>query len=492
MPTFEQIIRKAEDDLAEARVKLRNINAGIAAMRARPAAEKRSATPDELVELRQLEGSAELAALRVSRAERDLAGWVEEKKRDDQDTINCREVPGTGAPELKARSRVWVGGEPRTYSRDTAMTEDAPSFFRDMFAAEVRGDYNARDRLARHAREAKAEGEMSSRALATGGLAGLVPPQYLIEDYAPVLRAGRPAANLIRREQIPATGMVFQVPRGTTGASVGVQATENSTISTTDEVWSNVQVPVCTIAGYAPVSRQSLERGTPGIDAIIFRDLIGAYAAAQDAQVLSGSGSSGQMLGILSTSGVNQATAFTAAATATTFTSKLAGAIAAIAGGGATIRPRAIVMHPRRWGWWSTQVDTAGRPLVSSEGAGPWNASGVNTDPGGSGATSNTDGANVVGYLQGLPVITDANIPTNVGSGPEDQVIVLDNEASILWEDGSGLPATMAFEQTAATALTVTLVAYGYSAFTAGRYPTAVSVIGGNAAAGSGLVAVSY
>jgi hypothetical protein len=41
--------------------------------------------------------------------------------------------------------------------------------------------------------------------------------------------------------------------------------------------------------------------------------------------------------------------------------------------------------------------------------------------------------------------------------------------------------------------LTVKLVAYGYIAFTAGRYPTAVGVVGGNAGtAGFGLAAPQF
>jgi two-component sensor histidine kinase len=89
-------------------------------------------------------------------------------------------------------------------------------------------------------------------------------------------------------------------------------------------------------------------------------------------------------------------------------------------------------------------------------------------------------------------VITDANLPTSVGTGPEDVVIVARRADLLLWEDGDGTPTELRFEQTLGTQLTVELVAYGYAAFTAGRYPTAVGTIGGNATIGNGLVAPTF
>ena len=90
---------------------------------------------------------------------------------------------------------------------------------------------------------------------------------------------------------LPDQGMSLILPRGTTGVSAAIQATENSSVSSTDEVWANVTLPVATIAGQQIVSRQSLERGTPGLDQLIYMDLAGAYAAALDTQLLTGSGS---------------------------------------------------------------------------------------------------------------------------------------------------------------------------------------------------------
>jgi hypothetical protein len=126
---------------------------------------------------------------------------------------------------------------------------------------------------------------------------------------------------------------------------------------------------------------------------------------------------------------------------------------------------------------------------VVPNGNGPMNALGVFEVP------IDTVSAVPVGQFQGLPVITDASFPTSVGTGPEDQTIVLRREDSILWEDtaNAGLPKQLRFEQTLGGQLTVKLVAYNYAAFTAGRYPTSVGVVGGNAgSAGFGTVAPTF
>ena len=373
------------------------------------------------------------------------------------------------------------------------------SFFGDAFNASVGGDYDARQRIERHSAEVRVHGEMPAgeeHATTTTSYAGLVVPQYLVDYAALVLRNGRPLANAITKLPLPSQGTTFQVPRGTTGASEAIQATENASVSSTDEVWANVTLTMATIAGQQDVSRQSIERGTPGIDELIYTDLAGAYAAQLDSQIISGSGASGQLLGILNTASINAATLFGAAPTAANFTSKLAGQIAAIAGAGTAIQPRIIVMHPRRWGWLQSLSDSTGRPLAVAQPMGPFNAAGLIALPGG----YSGDGPSIGGPTQfvgmlanGLPVLTDANIPITVGTNSEDVVLVLDTQQILLWEDGDGMPRRPRFEQTLGNQLTVKLVAYGYSAFTAGRYPAAVGKIGGlDSTATFGLVAPTF
>ncbi len=129
------------------------------------------------------------------------------------------------------------------------------SYFGDLFRSQVLHDVNASQRIAQHAEE---------RATGTGAYAGLVVPQYLIDQAALIARAGRPFANSVTSLELPEQGMSLLLPRETTGSSAAVQTAENTAVSSTDEVWANVTLPVATIAGQATPSRQSLERGAPG------------------------------------------------------------------------------------------------------------------------------------------------------------------------------------------------------------------------------------
>lgn len=423
---------------------------------------------------------------KIEAAERRQAVLAEAEKR----AKIADEVEARDSGKSEHRPATKVTSEERTYTREKDIA-GRTSFFRDAFLSQVVGDTSARARLDRHAREVEVEGEIQTRATTTGSYAGLVVPQYLVDLAANVLRNGRPMANACTRLPLPDQGMSFIVPRATTGVSAASQATENTAVSNTDQVWANTTVPVATIAGQQVVSRQSLERGTPGIDQLIYADLAAAYAAELDRQIFVGTGASGQLTGINGQSGINTATAFGGAVTTTNFYSKLAGQIAAVAGAGTAVQPSLIVMAPRRWGWLTLQVDTAGRPLVTPVVNGLFNSVGVNSMPGGHGSEGDPTslGYNIVGYLHGLPVTTDANVPTNIGTPAEDLVFVFDQRMALLFEDGDGMPRQLRFEQTQGNNLSVILAAYNYVAFTAGRYPAAFGRVGGaDTVAAQGLV----
>lgn len=388
-----------------------------------------------------------------------------------------------------------VTSEPAVYSRESAR-RDGVSFVRDLFYYQNgMGMGEIADRLGRHEREMRPV--LQQRAVATTVAGSLVVPQYLPDLVALPVRNGRPAANLIPSVDLPVAGMSLTLPRITTGLTVAAQATQNTGVSNTDSAVTDLTVPVVTAAGQQDLSRQLIERGQ-GVDELIFRDLASAYAAELDRQVIAGTGTGGTALGLQLTSGITQATAFTAAATAVTFYSKTAGMVASLAGVGAGITPAVWLMHPRRWGWLTAQVDSSNRPLVVPLANGPYNATALNLAPGAYSDDGNQPGdvartVTVVGLLHGLPVVTDANVPTTVGTGPEDLVFLMDNSKHILWENAGGAPEFLKFEQTLGNQLTVKLVAYGYFAFTSGRFPAATGIVGGNAGtAGFGLAAPSF
>jgi len=518
---WAQLIAATRAALDAARADLARAEAGARSILDRASAQNRTnLTAEEDGEVTTYMSARTAARQRVTEAEARLADYERQQGEDQAATdaseqrnpTPAGELVGAGARSGQGNRDQRVGGgarvtsEERTYSRHKSKlgaNNGGASFFRDAYLATERHDWQARERLERHQREMEVEREQGvgaqQRAQTTTTFAGLIVPQYLVDMVALLIRSGRPFANAVTHMELPDEGMQFVIPRGTTGAAVASQTPENTSVQNTDEVWANLTVNVNTIAGQQDVSRQSIERGSPGIDELVYLDLAGAYHAELDRQGLAGTGASNQMLGLQNTSGIYQATAFGAAATATTFWSKMAGIIASIAGTGAGVDPKLIIMHPRRWGWLTSLVDSSGRPLVLPNNQGPFNAIGYNSAPGAygdentsAGGAVDTNGVRVVGFMQGLPIITDANVPTSVGTGPEDLVWVVDTTKIILWEDGDGMPTQLRFEQTLGNQLTVKLVVYGYAAFTAGRYPTAVGQIGGNATVGNGLVAPTF
>lgn len=482
---LDQLIARAQEAIAAKLAARNSIADQLTALRGATA-------PDEaaIEALRASKGAAD-AELDTLKARLDA---LEAEKRSD-DAIRSleSEVHPTGAKrepigwENQTRTK-----EPRTYTRESA--QQGTSFFSDAYRAQHKSDYRAQERLERHMREVEVEEravlESQQRATTTGSFAGLVIPQYLPEMAALVLRNGRPVANVVAKHQLPAQGLSLVIQRGTTGASAAVQATENTAVSSTDEVWADLTVPVRTIAGQQDVSRQSLERGY-AIDELIYTDLAKAYAAALDTQIINGSGASGQILGILNTAGIGAATAFGAAAGAANFSLKVAGAATNVYSAGQGLGPELLVMHPRRWGWLTGLVDGSNRPVVTANTIANFNAAAVGSI---AGETFGSDGTPIAGiHSSGLPVLLDLNIPTTIGTLNEDVVLAIDADELHLWEDGDGMPRQLSFEQTTGGSLTTKLVVYGYAAFTAGRYPGATSKVGGvDTVAGQGLIAPTF
>jgi HK97 family phage major capsid protein len=310
----------------------------------------------------------------------------------------------------------------------------------------------------------------------TANYAGLVVPQYLTQLAAELSRAGRPFADQCTSLPLPDAGMTINISRVTTGSSAAAQASENAAVSETDIDDTLLTADVRTIAAGQQVSRQAVERGT-GIDALIAADMMGAVATVLEDQVLNGSGSSGNMLGLSNISGINSVTYTDASPTAAECYSKVVDGIQQINSNrfaGADL----ICMHPRRLAWFQAETDSSGRPLVVPTQNVPQNALG----------TGPVAGYGVTGAsIAGLPVVTSGKISTAAGSGGNEDVIFIVRRGDMLLFEDAGQPAMVRMDQTAGLNLTVTLVAYQYACFIGGRYPASVSMI-----SGTGLVAPSF
>jgi HK97 family phage major capsid protein len=350
-----------------------------------------------------------------------------------------------------------VKSEARTYS----LQSDA-SFVADAYAAQFSNDFAAKDRLARHMNEERIE----RREVTSSNFAGLVVPQYLTELAAPFARAGRPTADAARKHQLPPAGLTLNISKITTGSAVAAQS-EGATVQNTNMDDTLLTINVNTYAGEQDVSRQAIERGT-GIDSIVMADLVSAYHTTLNTAVVAE---------LLASAG--QTVTYTdASPTVPELYPKLLDAVQKVqttffAG------PNVIIMHPRRLAFILAALDSSNRPLAVPT---PYAMNAVAT-----GAGSVQYGNS--GYsIAGLPVITDATISTAQGAGTNQDTIYVGNLQELhLWEQGSGEPMMLRFEQNQADQLNVTMIVYGYAAFTANRYPNAWAQING-----TGLVTPTF
>lgn len=368
------------------------------------------------------------------------------------------EARNAKAAEMRSQSGLTapavVRSEARTYSKENR----SASFLADAFSAQFNGDYQAKDRLARHMNEERVE----RRDVTSANFAGLIVPQFLTELAAPLARAGRPVADAARKHQLPASGLTISISRVTTGSSTAVQ-TEGAAVSETNMDDTKLDITVQTIAGQQTVSRQALERGT-GVDALVMNDLIRSYHTSLDAAVVAEiQASAGQSV-----------TATDASPTVAELYPKLLDAIQKIQTNYFG-NPNVIVMHPRRLAFILAALDSTNRPLAVPVPQSPMNALAVGD--GGVVRYANS------GYaIAGLPVVTDANVTTAGGAGTNEDVIYIgDTNELHLWEEGDGAPMYLRFDQPKAAELDVLAVVYGYSAFTAARYANAWAKISGTA-----------
>ena len=331
------------------------------------------------------------------------------------------------------------------------------NFFADALNAKT--DPAAAARIQRNSAEMSVELRST-----TGAMGGLVVPQYLVDQFAPVLVSGRPFLSSVTQVPLPEQGMNLTIPRGSTGTSVAAQATENTSVSNTTYVESDLVVPVRTFAGQQVISRQAVERGT-SIATILLQDLFQQYATKVNSSAINGAGTGGDHFGILNTTSVS--TVAWTGTTGASFVSSLHKAIGTIAGA-RYAAPDLIVMHPRRWAWLCAQSDSSNRPLVQIDGPG-FNAVGNGVAAGYGG----------VGSIAGIKVVTDAGMPTNLGAATNEDRVVVTRSADILFMEDAGAPVGLQLEEVLADQLSVRMVTYGASAFTAARYTSASAILTG-------------
>jgi HK97 family phage major capsid protein len=400
----------------------------------------------------------------------EVARALEEVKELDEQIRRHKELEERAAAATESRKAsgievavAEVKSEPRTYA-----PKSEHSFVRDAFAAQFMNDFGASQRLARHMTEERVE----RRDVTSANFAGLIVPQFLTELAAPFARAGRPFLDAARKHALPAEGLVISISKVTTGSATAVQ-TEGAAVQETNIDDTKLDVSIVTVAGQQNVSRQAIERGT-NIDSLVMADLVSAYHTNLDSLFVTTSATS-------LTNTITQVVTYTdASPTVAELYPKIVDCVQRIqtnffAG------PNFILMHPRRLAFILAAVDGQNRPLAVP-------VPNFNGQP----AFASGNGAPVYGNsgytMLGLPIITDANVITNNGVGTDEDVIIVGNtQEAHLFEQGNGEPMMLRFEQPKAAELDVTMIVYGYSAFTANRYPNAFALVGG-----TGLVTPTF
>ena len=402
--------------------------------------------------------SAEIEALR------ERVAKLEDEQRADEAIARLQ---SESTPVGSQRSGVQVGSEPNpVYRRDDLEV----SYFRDLFNA-TRGDDGARRRLT-----AAQETRASTTVAGAGG--EFAPPLWLIEDFVELARPGRITADLIGSETLPAGVASINIPKISAGATVGVTVTQNTTITETNVTTTSVSSGITEITGKQTVSLALLRQSGTPLDRIILGDLAEAYAVMLNTQVISGSAANGQLRGLITAGTAVTFTTTQPAVVSVTavnsFYMKVLQAQSAVASG-RYLPADTIVMHPRRWAWVLGALDGSNRPLVVPSGS--------NSNPVGlSGAPA---AVGYAGEMLGTPVYVDPGIPTNLGTGTnQDVVFVLRKSDLQLWESAV---ETASFDATYADQNSILYRVLGFAAFIPHRHQASVQVIGG-----TGLVAPTF
>lgn len=386
-----------------------------------------------------------------------------------------RQAAADAAVTLTPTASVTVGNEPTTYGRG-----GANSYFLDL-ARLGRGDVQAHARLNRHAVEAGVdlgarggtagafEAHAGSRTDGQGGY--FVPPLWLIDDYIDIARNGRPFANAVTSIPLPGGTDSISLPKIATGTQVGPQS-EGGAVLSVDLTDTSVSAPVRTIAGQMDVSMQLLDQSPIAFDQIVFADLLADYAYRLDQACLTGTGTGDQIKGIDSVSGVNTITYTDATPTIGELYPAFGQALSQIAANRKRQDGVSFWMHPRRWNWLLTQLDSSGRPFIVNTARGP-----VNSLASVGGSVSEGP----VGEILGVPVNLDLSIPTTktagVGtSGTEDVIYAVRTPDVFLFE---GALRTRALFEVLSGTLQVRLQVFNYLAFLPDRLPKAIATISG-------------
>jgi HK97 family phage major capsid protein len=285
------------------------------------------------------------------------------------------------------------------------------------------------------------------------GALGFIPqdaPSFVGDAYAGAARAQATVAAALRVEPLPEDGMDVSIPVFTTGLSAGVQATENTAVTEEENVDAeDKSAAVRTIAGQVVESRQAFERAGGAWDVALAAELGRAVGTVLETQLLTGSGASGQLLGLINVTG-NVDVAFATGTTTQSHVSKIwegYNQLADPAVGFGIADPAAylVIVHTRRFAFLNAGAGSTDAPVKP----------------------------NVPGVL-----VPSASVRTNVGTN-QDEIFVLVRDEVPLYLGPVRITAHEGGDVSGTGQVRV--VSYMYASFQSGRVTRAQAHITGAA-----------
>ena len=334
------------------------------------------------------------------------------------------------------------------------------SFFQDMGRQDRPGPMGqkAQERLRDHTYEYR-----TGLNTTEGGGGAFAPPAHLQALFTEAAHPQRVTANLCRHIPIPHDASQILVPALSSGSGAAVDSSQNASTYESDPVDTFVgsATTTTTIAGKVTASQQVVEMASPAsrVDDVVGADIGAASGALLDAQVIAGTGSSGQMLGLMNVPNVVTVPGG----------DSVWGITEGFTNGCQQMlntryrMPTAAVMHPRRWlAGFANAVTTTGLPLIFPDTSPDARLAGA--------AVGNA----AVGTWHGVPIFLDPQAPTDAGSGEQDYILLLYTPDLLLYES---IPTFEAFRETLAGQLSVVYVARSYAAL-AVKYSTSAVLVG--------------
>jgi hypothetical protein len=364
---------------------------------------------------------------------------VELRETDDRRMAAVRAM--TDLPALPDSSKlpvVQVRSEEMVY-RPPEAGADRRCFFRDLLHAQLDHDPAAVALLERH--------NLQMRAMGTTGTGpGVIPPNWLFEEFAIIAHGARPWADTLRRVGIDNANPVNLGKQVTPGAAI-TATTEGSPAGDGSFNANIITTNPVTYTGKVDVSRQLVDGSNPAIDGIIYADCMGAYNEAVENAVVAA---------FEALTGAGLAATITYPGTAPVYTNLPDCFIDAAA---SVIKrrkapPRVVFMSTGAWAFLSKQKDQQGRPLVTTGEHGPMNAYGLGMA---------TQYAHIAGEVVGLQCIPS-------WAGVDNHIYVVKADDSLLLESST---FNFRYEEVLGPSA-IRLGVWGYAAPVLGRYPSGI------------------